>query len=296
MANDILKTLQAMESELAAIKSAKEQVESVIAADTAINSNLDSYANALSSLSNKLNLIKDSLEGIAITVNDETGKFSTSLNTSKADIEFATNKLSGLINEFKTQTEVLGIKSIAEATQQIQLVCEGMKTKLSELELQQQNSITIILQSLDNSNANLKKHTDNAKEIETKVSEISSSISSFETEIKHSISTIENSLTSKSMEILDKVSSTERTIKKEVADDIISTIENSLTSKSMEILDKVSSTERTIKKEVADDMKNIQDTSEQSIKNAISAVDKKLMWIGIFLIVLVCVDIILHFI
>ena len=31
MANDILKTLQAMESELAAIKTAKEQVEAVIA-------------------------------------------------------------------------------------------------------------------------------------------------------------------------------------------------------------------------------------------------------------------------
>ena len=253
MANDILKTLQAMESELAAIKTAKEQVE-----DTAINSNLESYANALFGLSNKLNLIKDSLEEIATTVNDETGKFSTSLKASKADIEFATNKLSSLMNEFKTQTEVLGIKSIAEAA------------RLSELELQQQNSITIISQSLDNSNANLKKHTDNAKEIiskaiETKVSEISSSISSFETETKHSISTIENSLTSKSMEILDKVS---------IAG---------------------SSTERTIKKEVAD-MKNTQDISEQSIKNAISAVDKKLMWLGIFLIVLVCVDIILHFI
>lgn len=36
-----------MESELAAIKTAKEQVEAVIAADTAINSNLESYANAL---------------------------------------------------------------------------------------------------------------------------------------------------------------------------------------------------------------------------------------------------------
>lgn len=270
MANDILKTLQAMESELAAIKSAKEQVESVIAADTAINSNLESYANALFSLSNKLNLVKDTLEGIVTTVNDETGKFSTSLNASKADIEFATNKLSVLLNEFKTQTEVLGIKSIAEAVQQIQLVCEGMKTKLSELELQQQNAITIISQSVDNSNANLKKHTDNAKDIiskaiETKVSEISSSISSFGTEIKHSISTIDSSLSSKSMEILNIVS---------IAG---------------------SSTERTIKKEVAD-IKNIQNTSEQSIKNAISAIDKKLMWIGIFLIVLVCVDIILHFI
>lgn len=270
MANDILKTLQAMESELAAIKTAKEQVEAVIAADTAINSNLESYANALLGLSNKLNLIKDSLEEIATTVNDETGKFSTSLKASKADIEFATNKLSSLMNEFKTQTEVLGIKSIAEAARQIQLVCEGMKTKLSELELQQQNSITIISQSLDNSNANLKKHTDNAKEIiskaiETKVSEISSSISSFETETKQSISTIENSLTSKSLEILDKIS---------IAG---------------------SSTERTIKKEVAD-MKNTQDISEQSIKNAINTVDKKLMWLGIFLIVLVCIDIILHFI
>lgn len=270
MANDILKTLQAMESELAAIKTAKEQVEAVMAADTAINSNLESYANALFSLSNKLNLIKDSLEEIATTVNDETGIFSTSLKASKADIEFATKKLTSLINEFKTQTEVLGIKSIAEAARQIQRVCEGMKTKLSELELQQQNSITIISQSLDNSNANLKKHTDNAKEIiskaiETKVSEISSSISSFETETKHSISTIENSITSKSMEILNKVS---------IAG---------------------SSTERTIKKEVAD-MKNTQDISEQSIKNAINTVYKKLMWLGIFLIVLVCIDIILHFI
>lgn len=269
MANDILKTLQAMESELAAIKSAKEQVESVIAADTAINSNLVSYANVLSSLSNKLNLIKDSLEGIVTTVNDETGKFSTSLNASKADIEFATNKLSGLINEFKTQTEVLGIKSIVEAVQQIQLVCEGMKTKLSDLELQQQNTTTIISQSIDNSNINLQKHTDNAKDIiseaiENKVSEISSSISSFRTEIKHSISTIDSSLSSKSMEILDKVSITG------------------------------SSTERTMKKEVAD-IKNIQNTSEQSIKDAIRAIDKKIKWIGIILIVLVCVDIILHF-
>lgn len=164
MANDILKTLQAMENELATIKSAKEQVEAVVAADTAINSNLKSYTNALASLSSKLNLIKESLEGIATTVDDETGKFSTSLNAHKADIESATNKLSNLLNEFKMQTEVLGIRSIAEKTQQIQTMCEGMKTKLSELESRQQNTTTIISQSVDSSNANLKKHTDNVKD------------------------------------------------------------------------------------------------------------------------------------
>lgn len=41
MANDILKTLQAMENELATIKSAKEQVETVVAAGAAINLNLE---------------------------------------------------------------------------------------------------------------------------------------------------------------------------------------------------------------------------------------------------------------
>ena len=192
MANDILKTLQAMESELAAIKSAKEQVESVIAADTAINLNLKSYANALSSLSNKLNLIKDNLEGVATTVNDETSKFSTSLNTSKADIEYATNKLSGLLNEFKTQANVFDISSIAKKAEQIQVVCEGMKAQLSELELKQQNITTIISQSVDSSNINLKKVTNDVKynlteSIETKSSDIISSIFSLGMEIKQSI-------------------------------------------------------------------------------------------------------------
>lgn len=215
MVNDILKTLQAMESELTAIKSAKEQVESVIAADSAINSNLKSYADSLSCLSDKLNLIKDSIEGITTTINDETGKFSTSLKASKTDIELATNKLSGLMNEFKTQTEVLGIKSITEITQQIQLVCEEMKTRLTELELRQKNATTIISESVDNSNANLKKHTDNAKGI------ISQALA---------------------------------------------------------------------------DIKNNQNTSEQSIKNAISAISKKIMWICIILIILICIDIILHFV
>ena len=270
MANDILKTLQAMEDELAAIKSAKEQVEVVVAADTAINSSLKSYANTLSSLSGKLNLIKESLEGVAITVDDETGKFTTSLNARKADIESATNKLSDLLNEFKTQTEVLGIRAIAEKAQQIQLVCEGMKTKLSELELKQQNTTTLISQSVDSSNANLKKHIDNAKDIiskaiENKTSEIDSSVSSLGTEVKHSISTIDSALASKSTEILNKTSAAE------------------------------ASTERTIKKEVMD-IKNIQNTSEQNIKTAISSIDKKQMWIGLVLIVLVCIDIILHFI
>lgn len=270
MANDILKTLQAMESELAAIKSAKEQVESVIAADTAINSNLKSYANALFSLSNKLNLVKDTLEGIVTTVNDETGKFSTSLNASKADIEFATNKLSVLLNEFKTQTEVLGIKSIAETVQQIQLVCEGMKTKLSEIELEQQNVATTIINSVDNAKDNLKKHTDNAKNIiseaiEIKAFDIISSISSFGTEIKHSISTVDSSILSKSTEFFNKLSATE------------------------------TSTENIIKKEAAN-IKNIQNTSEQNIKNAINSTDKKQIWISLILIVLMCIDIILHFI
>ncbi len=201
---------------MAAIKSAKEQVEAVLAADTAISSNLNSYATALSNLSGKLNLIKKSLERVVTAVDDETGKFSTSLSASKADIESATNKLSGLLNEFEAQTEVLGIRTIAETTQQIQAVCEEMEAKLSELELKQQNAATIISQSIDSSNANQKKHTDNAKDIITKAIE------------------------KKAIEISSSI--------------------------------------------------------EQSITNAISAIDKKQKRMGVILIVLLCVDIILHFI
>lgn len=259
-----------MEEELTAIKSAKEQVETVIAADIAINSNIKSYANALSSLSSQLNLIKESLIGVVTTVDNETGKFTTSLNAHKADIESATNKLSYLLNEFKTQTEVIGIKSIVEKTQQIQLVCDGMKTKLSELESKQENTITIISHSLDSLNANLKQHTDNAKDIiaktiENKTTEICSSISSLRTEVKHLILTIDSSISSMNTEILNKISVAE------------------------------SFTEKTINKEVTE-IKKSQSTLEQSIKNVISSINKKQMWIGIILIGLVFIDIIFHFI
>lgn len=268
MANDILKTLQAMENELATIKSAKEQVEVVVAADTAINSSLKSYANALSNLSVKLNAIKESLERVATTVDNETGKFCISLNARKADIESAANKLSNILDNFKIQTEILGIKTIAEQTQQIQNTCEKLNARLSELELKQQNTTTIT-QSVDSSKDNLKKHTDNAKEIisETinmKTSDIISSISSLGTEVKLSISTIDTSLFSKSTEISNKISIAE------------------------------ASTESIIKKEITN-IKDIQNTSEQNIKDAISSTNKRLMWVGLIVIILVCIDIILHF-
>lgn len=269
MANDILKTLQAMENELATIKSAKEQVEVVVAADTAINSSLKSYANALSNLSVKLNAIKESLERVATTVDNETGKFCISLNARKADIESAANKLSNILDNFKIQTEILGIKTIAEQTQQIQNTCEKLNARLSELELKQQNTTTTITQSVDSSKDNLKKHTDNAKEIisETinmKTSDIISSISSLGTEVKLSISTIDTSLFSKSTEISNKISIAE------------------------------ASTESIIKKEITN-IKDIQNTSEQNIKDAISSTNKRLMWVGLIVIILVCIDIILHF-
>lgn len=159
--------------------------------------NLESYANALSTLSDKLNLIKGSLEGVATTVDNEAGRFSTSLNARKADIESITNKLSDLLNEFKTQTEVLGIRAIAEETQHIRGVCEKMNVKLSELEIRQQNITAVITRSVESLKDKLKEHTDNA---------------------------------------------------------------------------------------------------EQNIRNVISSTDKKQIWIGLIIIVLVCVDIILHFI
>lgn len=269
MANDILKTLQAMESELAAIKSAKEQVEVVVAADAAINSSLKSYAKALSNLSDKLNLVKESFEGIVTTVSEETGKFSVSLNARKADFESATNKLSDLLNEFKTQTKVLDLRSVAEKAQQIQSVCDEMKTKLSELELKQQSITTIISQSVDGLSVNLGKHTDNAKDviskaIENKTREISLSMSSLETDVKQSITTIDNSISSNSIEILNKVSSVD------------------------------SSIARTIKKELTG-IKSVQNKSEQNIKNAINSLDEKQMRIGVILIILVCIDIFLRF-
>lgn len=270
MANDILKTLQAMEDELAAVRSAKEQVEAVVSADAAINSSLKDYASALSNLSTKLSEIKKSLERVATAVNIETDKFSASLNARKTDIESATNKLSDLLKDFKTHTEVSGIRTIAEKVKQLQVVYEGITKKLSELELKQQNTTTIISQSVDSVKVNIKKHTENTKDIisasiEKKASDIISSITALETEFKRSISTVDNSISFKSTEIFNKISAVE------------------------------SSTKFMINNAVAD-VKNIQDTSEQNIKSDISSTAKKQMWIGIIAILLVLIDIIIHFI
>lgn len=268
MANDILKTLQAMESDLAEIKSAKEQVEAVIAADATINSSIKSYANALSSLSSKLNVVKESFESAVTTIDDTTSKFSISLDSRKKDIESATNKLSDILNDFKTQTEVLGIRTIAEKTQQIQNAYERLNTRLSEIESKQQNITTTITTTVENSNDNLKKHTEDIKEviskaIDTKTSAINSSISSLDMELGHHISANNSSLLLKAEEILNKVATTEDSTR-----DII--------------------------KEEATRIEKIQNSSEQNIKNIISYSNKKYMWITLIVIILVCIDLIIH--
>lgn len=133
MANDVLKVLHDMEEELAGIKSAKEQVEAVVAADKTINKNLESYSSSLSNLASKFRDVENSLKDVAKAVSEESGKFSSSIKERKNDIENATKRLSELLEEFKKQTEILGIKTIGERTETIHSTCEDLTKKHDEL-------------------------------------------------------------------------------------------------------------------------------------------------------------------
>lgn len=133
MANDVLKVLHDMEEELAEIKSAKEQVEAVVAADKTINKNLEIYSSSLSNLSTKFKDVENSLKDVAKAVSEESGKFSSSLKERKNDIENATKRLFLLLEDFKKQTEILGIKNIGERTETIHSTCEDLTKKHDEL-------------------------------------------------------------------------------------------------------------------------------------------------------------------
>lgn len=224
MANDVLKTLHAMETELAAIKSAKEQVEAAVAADTAISSSLKIYSSSLSNLSAKCNEIKDSLKAVAVSVTEETDKFSASLDERVKNIENAAKRLSDMLDEFKRNLEeILGIKTIAEKTMQIESVCEVLVKKLTELDSKQNSAKKTIVQSVTKANDSILQRVDAAKNtitaaIDAKASAIGSSISSLGTNLDKSISFIESSLVSKSTALTNNVSSAERGVKVTITD------------------------------------------------------------------------------
>lgn len=261
MANDVLKTLYAIEEELEAIKAAKEQVEAAVAADAAINKSLKNYAEALSGLAGKFDLLKKGLDGVVAVVDDDAGKFSASLNACKSDIESATNKLSAILSEFKAQTEAIGIKSIADRTQQVQAVCEALKSSVAELVLKQQSSSEMLAKSIDNSVKDIRESTSNAKEIlyaeiNSKASDISSAVVSEGEKNRGTIS-------EKSNEIVKKVTDAENSVNGVV-------------------------------REESARIEKLQKESEQKISEAVESADKKQTWLSVALIVAVCIDIVLQ--
>lgn len=107
MAQEILKVLHEMEQELAKIKSAKEQVDAVLAADENINKNLENYALALSGLSEKLQNLINTIQNAANSVSDDASKFSAALKERQTDINNSSKTLAELLSDFKRQTETL---------------------------------------------------------------------------------------------------------------------------------------------------------------------------------------------
>ncbi|MBP9994616.1 MAG: hypothetical protein KBT67_06730 [bacterium] len=198
MANDVLKTLHDMEKELAEIKSAKEQVEAVVAADKTINKNLESYSSSLSNLSSKFRDVENSLKDVAKAVCEESGKFSSSIKERKNDIENATKRLSELLEEFKKQTEILGIKTIGERTETIHSTCEDLTKKSDKLLMELNDS----QKKQDESLSILKTNQAN---LSTKNDDIASTCKQISQSLDETSKSLETKITDESKKVIDEV-------------------------------------------------------------------------------------------